>query len=174
MREKKGAMLSSQKSLNFSSFVFPTGYPHLEYSEYAIFMQYIHFQFQETPVCPRLAPPAPPVPAAFYAKYEKKSGFPHYPQSYPQKKGKKAPFSGDFPFRLWITFSIFQLIHIFLRGKKRFCPHPFPSFFRSKYENNINYLLRICNNFVLDSMKIHTIVPFRPLLGRKGAFFSLQ
>ena len=103
-------MLSSQKSLNFLFFAFRTGYPHIQkmgmhhlfilcssfLRSLDIFQRFFRiFDMQARYLC---------VNCLFL-------NFPHYPQSYPQKRGSKRLLFWHFSFSLWITPPKSKVIH---------------------------------------------------------------
>ena len=81
----------------------------------------------------------------------RKTNFPHYPQSYPQKQGLKPRFYRASGNRMWITWTEFQLIHSVLHIVSAFV-HNFSRAFSTKnvkiickkyYENEINTFLTV-------------------------------
>ena len=110
MRGKNPDMLSSQKSLNFFFRLFLTGYPQNHKMDiHVLFILFTPF-FHSSDIFQRFFRIS-----GMQARYLCGNclflNFPHYPQSYPQKRGSKCLLFRHFCFSLWITFQKSEVIH---------------------------------------------------------------
>ncbi len=81
-----------------------------------------------------------------FIRCEQKMDFPHYPQSYPQKRERKALFFMVFPVTLWITFAKDQLIHRILNKTLQI----FHSFSRALSTKNMKIWRHLLHKIVIN------------------------
>ena len=96
----------------------------------------------------------------------KKTIFPHYPQSYPQKKPFKPAFCLSFAAALWITFPDFAVVHSPSGRIRRVFQQSYPALVHRERAENRRNSSSNCNNFTRRTAEKNAAIPKNPGLWR--------